>query len=72
MVFDYTSKPFIKGAYSYSTVGMGNAREIAAQSVDNKLFFAGEAMNVTGHHQTVHGAIESGYKAVIDILSGVQ
>jgi len=72
VVFDYTSKPFIKGAYAYSTVGMGDAREVAAQSIDNKLFFAGEAMNLNGHHQTVHGAVESGYKAVIDILSGIQ
>lgn len=69
-VHDYTNKPFIKGAYGYSTIGIGNSRTIAAQSVNNKLFFAGEAMNVSGHHQTVHGAIESGYKAVIDILNG--
>lgn len=70
-VFDYTAKPFIKGAYGYSTVGMGNARQIAAQPVNDKLFFAGEAMNINGHHQTVHGAVESGYKAVMDILSSV-
>ena len=67
-VHDYTSKPFIKGAYGYSTIGMGNARQIAAKPFANKLFFAGEAMNINGHHQTVHGAIESGYKAVMDIL----
>jgi monoamine oxidase len=67
-VHDYTSKPFIKGAYGYSTIGMGNARQIAAKPVADKLFFAGEAMNINGHHQTVHGAVESGYKAVMDIL----
>lgn len=67
-VFDYTTKPFIKGAYGYSTIGMGDARKVAALPVDNKLFFAGEAMNTNGHHQTVHGAVESGYKAVIDLL----
>jgi lysine-specific histone demethylase 1B len=70
-VHDYTAKPFIKGAYGFSTIGMGNAREIAAQSIENKLFFAGEAMNINGHHQTVHGAIESGYKAVIDLFEGI-
>jgi monoamine oxidase len=67
-VHDYTSKPFIKGAYGYSTIGMGNARQVAAKPVAGKLFFAGEAMNTNGHHQTVHGAVESGYKAVMDIL----
>lgn len=68
-VHDYTDKPFIKGAYGFSTIGMGNARKIAAEPVNDKLFFAGEAMNINGHHQTVHGAVESGYKAVIDILT---
>lgn len=70
-VHDYTNKAFIKGAYGYSTIAMGNAREIAAQPINNCLFFAGEAMNTNGHHQTVHGAVESGYKAVIDLLNGI-
>jgi len=69
-VENWTSHPFIKGAYSYSTVGMGNARIIAAQPVDNKLFFAGEAMNTNGHHQTVFGAAETGYREVNNILNG--
>ena len=68
-VEDWTKNPFIKGAYSYSKVGIGNARSIAAESVNDKLYFAGEAMNLNGHHQTVHGAIETGYKEVINILT---
>ena len=68
-VFDYTAKPYIKGAYGYSTIGMGNARKIAAQTIDKKLYFAGEAMNTNGHHQTVHGAVESGYNAVRNLLN---
>lgn len=68
---NWTTHPFIKGAYSYSTIGMGNAREISAQSVENKLYFAGEAMNTNGHHQTVHGAIETGYREVVNLLNGV-
>jgi lysine-specific histone demethylase 1B len=68
-VQNWTTNPFIKGAYSYSTVGMGNAREISAQSVDKKLYFAGEAMNINGHHQTVQGAIETGYREVVKILN---
>lgn len=71
-VHDYTARPFIKGAYSYSTIGMGNAREIAAQDVDQILFLQGEAMNINGNHQTVHGAVESGYKAVMDVLNSVK
>lgn len=70
-VEDWSRKPYIKGAYSFSTVGMGNAREIAAQPIEDKLFFAGEAMNINGHHQSVHGAVESGYREVINLLNTV-
>jgi lysine-specific histone demethylase 1B len=67
-VQNWTTNPFVKGAYSYSTVGMGDARNIATQAISKKLYFAGEAMNTNGHHQTVHGAIETGYREVINIL----
>ncbi|MFT5859614.1 MAG: monoamine oxidase [Flavobacteriaceae bacterium] len=68
-VENWTTSPFIKGAYSYSKIGIGNARSIAAESIQEKLFFAGEAMNLNGHHQTVQGAIETGYREVINILN---
>ncbi len=67
-VHNLTTDPFIRGAYSYSTIGMGNARHIAAQQVEDKVFFAGEAMNTNGHHQTVFGAAETGYQEVIHIF----
>ncbi len=70
-VENWTTHPFIRGAYSYSPVGMGNARTIAAQPIDNKLFFAGEAMNTNGHHQTVFGAVETGYREAYNILNGL-
>ncbi|MGA1544690.1 MAG: flavin monoamine oxidase family protein [Saprospiraceae bacterium] len=70
-IHDFSKNPFIQGAYSYSTVGMGNARSTAAESIDNRLFFAGEAMNLQGHHQTVHGALESGFTAVKDLLDSL-
>jgi lysine-specific histone demethylase 1B len=70
-VQNFTANPFIKGAYSYSTMGMGNARETAARSVNDKLFFAGEAMNINGHHQTVQGAVETGYREVINIFKSI-
>lgn len=71
-VENWTTNPFVKGAYSYSTVGMGDARKIATQSISKKLYFAGEAMNTNGHHQTVHGAVETGYREVINILNDIK
>ena len=71
-VQNWTTNPFVRGAYSYSTVGMGDARKVASETVAKKLYFAGEAMNINGHHQTVHGAIETGYREVINLLNDVR
>ncbi len=71
-VENWTTNPFVKGAYSYSTVGMGDARKTASQALGEKLYFAGEAMNTNGHHQTVHGAIETGYREVINMLTDIK
>jgi len=71
-VQNWTTNPFVRGAYSYSTVGMGDARKVASESVAKKLYFAGEAMNTNGHHQTVHGAIETGYREVINLITDVR
>ena len=71
-VQNWTPNPLVRGAYSYSTVGMGNARKVASASVDKKLYFAGEAMNTNGHHQTVHGAVETGYREVINLITDVR
>lgn len=68
-VQDYSKNPFIRGAYSYSKIGIEEtSRTTASQSIDNKLFFAGEAMNLNGHHQTVHGAIETGFREFSNIM----
>lgn len=68
-VYNFAKMPFIQGAYSFSTSKMGNAREIAAESINNKLFFAGEAMNLNGNHQTVHGALESSKISIEEMFS---
>lgn len=71
-VQNWTTQPFIRGAYSYSAVGIGDARKTAAQPLGDRIYFAGEAMNITGHHQTVHGAVETGYNAVLSLLTAVK
>jgi len=71
-VQNWTTNPFVKGAYSYSTIDMGDARKVATKPINKKLYFAGEAMNTNGHHQTVHGAVETGYREVINILNDIK
>ncbi|MBL7891496.1 MAG: FAD-dependent oxidoreductase [Bacteroidia bacterium] len=68
-IMDWFKQPYIRGAYSYPTLGSLNARSTAALPVDNKLYFAGEAMH-EGHFATVHGAMETAQTTVDAILKG--
>ncbi|GAB4421829.1 MAG: NAD(P)/FAD-dependent oxidoreductase [Anaerolineae bacterium] len=69
---DWSSDPWARGGYTYTPVGAGNARAELATPVANTLFFAGEATCTNGHPATVHGAIESGWRAVDEILTLAQ
>jgi len=66
---DWQSDPLSRGAYSYVRVGGDKAQQALADPVDNTLFFAGEATDISGHNGTVHGAIASGYRSAKQILS---
>ncbi|HEX7721625.1 MAG TPA: NAD(P)/FAD-dependent oxidoreductase [Pyrinomonadaceae bacterium] len=67
-IHDWHDDPFSRGAYSYLPVNGLEDRQVLAQSLDHKLFFAGEATSA-GHIGTVHGAIQSGQRAALEILS---
>lgn len=67
-MMDWLKEPFIKGAYSYDTVGIGESRKILATSLDGMVFFAGEATCTNGHHASIHGAMESAKIAVDELL----
>ncbi|HLY77619.1 MAG TPA: NAD(P)/FAD-dependent oxidoreductase [Thermoplasmata archaeon] len=64
----WSEDPFARGAYSFLPVGLDpSARQTLAQPVDNELFFAGEATNWEGESATIHGAIETGYRAAEEV-----
>lgn len=65
---DWQSDPFSCGAYSYGKVGADGAQQMLGAPVDDVLFFAGEATDISGNNGTVHGAIASGYRAAREIL----
>ena len=71
LVMDWSQEPYVRGAYSYSTVGIGNSREVLAHSIGSKVYFAGEATALNGHYQTVQGAMESGEREFKHILESV-
>jgi monoamine oxidase len=63
-LMDWGKEPYIRGTYSYPMVGGGLIfRKELAESIDDKLFFAGEATHFKGHSGTVHGAIETAIRA---------
>ncbi len=51
------------GAYAHVPPGAAAAREILAAPEGDRLFFAGEATAYHSNPQTVHGALESGWRA---------
>src|SRR5438876_300546 len=66
---DWQSDPFSRGAYSYVKTGGDGAQHALAAPIEDTLFFAGEATDISGHNGTVHGAIATGYRAAKQILS---
>jgi monoamine oxidase len=68
-VADWQADPFSLGAYSYVPVGGITAPVILAEPISDTLFFAGEATNTEGNAGTMHGAIQTGYRAAEEFLS---
>jgi monoamine oxidase len=66
---DWDSDPFSRGAYSYVKAGGEGCQKTLGAPIENTLFFAGEATDITGHNGTVHGAIASGQRAAKEILA---
>ena len=66
IIQNWSKEPFIQGSYShYDNYG---DMDILGEPLDNKVFFAGEALHPTDS-STVHGAGESGYNAVVEMLA---
>ena len=68
---NWATIPFIEGGYSYPSVGEGDSRAIGGKSIENKLFFAGEAFAKNGHIATIHGAMERGIDVANEIHEGI-
>lgn len=66
---NWAADPWSRGAYSYTPVGAGWARAELAAPLAPTLFFAGEATHTQGHLATVHGAIETGWRAAEEALA---
>jgi monoamine oxidase len=59
--------PFARGSYSYAFPGKADRRQVLAEPVDHRLFFAGEACSLHDF-STAHGAYLTGIAAANTIL----
>jgi monoamine oxidase len=69
-VANWKIDPFSLGAYSYATVESTEAKKILNRSVEDTIFFAGEALSDKESMGTVEAAFESGLSAARKILRG--
>jgi monoamine oxidase len=68
----WASDPFALGGYAHIPPGAADARIALAQPEGDVLFFAGEATAYDTNPQTVHGAIESGWRAARECLEALR
>jgi monoamine oxidase len=68
LVKNWSADPFSLGGYSFTPVHAAKAREVLAQSVQNRVFFAGEATASNAHAGSVHGAFSSGERVAQELL----
>jgi monoamine oxidase len=67
---DWGREPYILGSYAYAVPGSAGARPRLAEPVDNRLFFAGEAVH-SSRFTTAHGAYETGVAAAEAALASL-
>ena len=71
-VANWGRDPFYRGLYTFPTCNTNGLREKLAEPLEDKVYFAGEAVHTAGACGTVHGALETGEKAAQAILNSFQ
>ena len=70
IVSAWTRDPLTLGSYSCALPGQSHQRSELARSIDDKVFFAGEA-TTSSHQSTCHGAFLSGIRAAQEIANAL-
>jgi monoamine oxidase len=68
---NWQTDPFARGAYSYVAVGGMDARKLLGATVEDTLFFAGEATDVD-EAATIAGALKSGTRAAREVIQRLE
>jgi monoamine oxidase len=67
-IMNWPADPYAQGVYSYSTPGTQEAIKELRMPVQNKLYFAGEALTQNYNNGTVEAALASGKDTAAEIL----
>jgi len=67
-IFNWMNNPWSCGAYSYSLVGSGAAKAICRKSIQNRIYFTGEAYYDGPFPGTVEAAVVSGLETARQLL----
>lgn len=67
-IHPWGTDPYAYGAYSFALVGKAHCRQVLAASVDDRLFFAGEACS-EHDFSTAHGAYRTGISAAEQVIA---
>mgnify|MGYP002777813812 CR=1 FL=1 len=71
-IFDWTQDPYIKGGFSYPLVnGSLESRANLSAPIGGKVFFAGEATDVSGNAGTINGALASAERVVEEVVESI-
>lgn len=69
---DWTKEQYIQGGYSYAPVGTTiDDRTAIGAPINKKLFFAGEATDVSGEAGSVNGAFNSAERVVTEVVKSI-
>ena len=69
---DWTKTDYILGGYAYPLPGTKTEdRKVIGQPVNKKLFFAGEATDITGQAGMVNGALASAERAAQEVIESI-
>ena len=71
VIHPWGSDPLTRGSYSAAKVGKVSARATLAEPIDDRLFFAGEAIS-TNAHSSLHGAFLTGQQSASRIADQME
>ncbi|HRI78698.1 MAG TPA: NAD(P)/FAD-dependent oxidoreductase [Cyclobacteriaceae bacterium] len=72
ILHDWTKTDYIKGGFSYPLSSATHAdRKALGTAVDKKLFFAGEATDVTGNAGMLNGALASAERVAEEVVTSI-